>query len=160
MKKLILSLSLLTALILSITGCKTVITNNTDGTSITNKVVDIKTITNTLDIVVPLGIQVAVGQDVNAIPYFQAATVVIDTLVNNGNYNPEILEQLLNNISVKELRTPEAKAAIQAGLSIYKSFAADAVTANLDKGQYGKVLVAFSNSIKTGLSRSPIVLKK
>ena len=153
-------LTLISALILGlflINGCKTVITNNPDGTSVTNKVVDVKTVTNSINFVVPLAVQVAVGADTNSVPYFNAAIVTIQVLARQGEYDPQYLEDSLKASS--GLQTPEAKLAIQAGLGLYKAYIADSINLNSKKLDYGVVLVAFSEALKTGLAREPIVLK-
>lgn len=155
-------ITLITTLFLGIliTGCKTIVTNNSNGTTITNKVIDVGTVTNTINVVVPLAVQIAVGADTNSVTYINAAIVTIDLVASKGDYDPARLEQLLNDIGSEDLKTPEAKAAVQAGLGLYKAFVADSINLNTSKIDYGAVLTAFSNSLKDGLSRPPIVLKK
>jgi hypothetical protein len=85
--------------------------------------------------------------------------VTIDLLVSSGSYDPARLEDLLNNLGSDSLKTPEAKAAIQAGLGLYKAFVADSINLKTEKIDYGAVLSAFSSAIKVGLASPPIVLK-
>lgn len=135
-------------IVLGTSGCKTVVTPNTDGTYTTNKVVNSAAVVQVVNGVVPVAVQIAVNKDTNCIAYFQAATLVIDTLVNSGVYDPMKLQSAL--VSLKA-GSSDAQLAIQAALSIYKSFAADAVTAKLKQSEYLVVLAALSDGIKQGL---------
>ena len=131
------------------TGCKTVVsTNPTSGATITNQVVNSAAIIPVINAVVPLAVQVAVQKETNSIVYFQATTVVLDTLVTGGTYDPANVTAALSSLQVN---TPEAQMAVQAGLSIYKSFAAEAVTQKLTATESLAVLQAFSDAIKQGL---------
>ena len=134
--------------ILGTSGCKTVVTPNTDGTYTTNKVVNSAAVVQVINSVVPVAVQIAVNKDANCVAYFQASTLVIDTLVNSGTYDPAKLQAAL--VSLKAT-SQDAQLAIQAALSIYKSFAADAVTAKLKQSEYLVVLSALSDGIKQGL---------
>jgi hypothetical protein len=137
------------------TGCKSVVTTDASGTSITNKVVNSAAVVPNINGVVPIAVQVAISKDSNSIAYFGAAAVILDALVTSGEYNPT---NVTSSLSSLKINTPEAQLAVQAGLSIYKAFAADAVTAKLQSSEFLAVLQAFSDAIKQGLmfSSSPV----
>ncbi len=143
----------ITSLIIALTalgsiGCKTVVSTGPSGEPVTNKVVNAAAIVPIINGVVPVAVQVAIIKETNSVPYFQAATVVIDTLVNSGVYDPARLQAALSGLKVSN---QDAVLAIQAGLSIYKSFAAEAVAAKLTQTEYATVLKAFSDAVKQGL---------
>jgi hypothetical protein len=131
-------------------GCKSVVTTDPiTGISVTNKVVNSEAIIPVLQTTIPLAVQVAIAKDTNSVAYFKATTVVLDTLAAGGNYDPMAVAAALNSLKAN---TPEAQLAVMAGLSIYKSFASEAVNAKLNSAQFAAVLKAFSDSIKTGLA--------
>jgi len=102
--------------------------------------------------ILPVGVSVAVKQDPNSVAYFEAAEVVINAALDSGNYDAATLSDSLGKISVKELRTPEAEASIQAALGIYRAFFAKAVTDKVDQAAWvAPVLRAISDGIKAGL---------
>lgn len=148
----VVGLCLLISLIAT-TGCKTTVVNNPDGTVVTNKVINAQMTAKIIRSVVPVGVQIAVIKETNSIPYFQAAVVAIDALAYSGVYDPIKLQEALTSLKID---SQDALLAIQAGLSIYKSFAAEAVTAKLNDTEYLVVLIALSDSIKQGLVFSAI----
>lgn len=139
---------IMTVLLFGSTGCKTVVTTNTDGASITNKVVDSTAIISVINSVVPVGVQIAVAKSTNSIPYLKATAIAIDALVSAGVYSPSQLQTELVKLNVTNA---DAQMVIQAGLSIYKSFVADAVVAKLAEKDYLVVLKSLSDAINQGL---------
>lgn len=136
-------------------GCKTVVTTNPDGTTQTNQVANSAVIIPIIEGVVPVAVQIAVSKETNSVVYFRATTVVLDTLVSNGVYDPAAVASAIDSIKITDKDTKLAvDAAVQTGLALYKSFAADAVTAQLNKADILSVLQAFSDSIKRGLAFS------
>ena len=141
--------------ILGTIGCKTVVSTNPDGTTQTNQVANSAIIIPIIKGMVPIAVQVAVDKETHSVIYFRAATVVLDTLVSNGVYDPAAVSSALDSIKITDKDTKLAvDAAVQVGLALYKSFAADAVTAKLSKADILSVLQAFSDSIKQGLAFS------
>lgn len=142
-------------LALMLAGCIT--TQLPDGTTV--KRVDPQAIATLATVALPPAVQFAVGADKNAAPYFRAVQVAIDAVLAGGAFDPATVSATIDKMTVNELKTPEAKAAVEAALGIYRSFAGQAVTAKLDSSGYVIVLRAARQAIEDGLSRPPIVVK-
>lgn len=146
------SIALIAAMaIVGFSGCTTVVTTNPNGTTTTNKVVNSAAIVPVIDATVPLAVQVAISKDKNAIQYFTDATLALDLVIANGDYSVTNVQAQLAKSNVN---SPQAQLAVVAGLSLYKSFAAEYVTTNIDKTQAVNVLQALDDSIKLGVSLS------
>jgi len=146
---LILAIFAFSILSMTFSGCKTVVSTQSNGTLVTNTVVNSAAVIPVINSVVPIGVQVAINKDKKSVAYFNAAIVAIDTLVNAGVYDPAKLQSSLVALKAD---SQEAELAIQAGLSIYKSFVAEAVTSKLKETEYLAVLAALSDSLKQGLA--------
>lgn len=158
MKKLLIALMGVVAvagLLTFNTGCKSVVTTDpTTGVVTTNKVVNADVIVPVVQTVVPIAVQIAVERETNAAPYLKAATVVLDALVTSGTYDPASVQAALDGLKVPATYSKEGAMAVEAGLAIYKGFAAQAVTQKLTAQQILPVLKAVSDSIKQGLAWS------
>lgn len=159
---ILLSVSLLYGTILMlgnlVIGCKTTSNVTTDGTGgvVTNSTVsvDYQNIANSiLKPGAQLGTYFAIRKDPNAKPYFQAVSVALSLFLVGNDYDPATLTSILNNISVKELRTPEAQVAIEAALGIYRTAFGDIVAQKLALNANVSVLLkAFKDGIDAGLA--------
>lgn len=158
MKRTIGLVTVMAALV-ALTGCRTVTTQTPTGT-VTSTRVDPQAVATIVSVAVPPAVQIAVGQDTNCIPYLRAAQVAISAAVSGGVYDPVTLDVTLNAISIKELRTTEAQAAVQAGLAVYQAFFGQAVKEKIASSGYGVVLQAVADGIGEGLARPPIVLSR
>lgn len=144
-------LSIIGLLMFGGAGCSTVVTPNPNGGNTTNQVVNAEAIVPVLNAVVPIAVEVAIQKDPKAVAYFDAATVVLDTVIANGTTDPTAINNALNGLNVTN---QYAELAVQAGISIYDSFAAQAVSAKLQSSQFILVLQALDTDIKQGVAFS------
>lgn len=95
----------------------------------------------------------AVKYDGNARAYLQAAQVVFDTALQNGEYDPVVLNQSLSSISIKEARDPNVTAGIESALGVYSMFFGSVVSAKIaDVSPYAvPALTGLRDGIKSGL---------
>lgn len=138
------------------TGCKTVTTQVVDANGVTNQVskseLDPIRTSEAIRTIVSTAVPFAIEKDAHAIAYFRGATIVLRAAAEGGRYDPDALQATLNTISVKEVRSPEAKACINAALGIYRAYFGEAVNAKLDQNEWVKpVLLALANGINDGL---------
>lgn len=145
------------------TGCKTttsqVVTAGTNASgafTITNEVatstIDPQATSDAILVVVAAAVPFAVEKDAHCVPYLRAASIILRSAANAGAYDPVALQTSLKNISIKELRTPEAEAGINAAFAIYKAYVGRAADARLDKNAWVKpVLNALADGIEAGL---------
>src|SRR5690242_6633188 len=119
-----LFLALGALLVTSSSGCKSVpqttVTNGVTNTVIVSELDPVRT-SDAIRAVVGTAVPFAIQKDTNSVAYFRAAAVILSVAANNGNYDPASLQASLDHISVKELRTPEAKSAINAAFGIYRA---------------------------------------
>lgn len=140
---------LLFAIPLTNTGCTT--TTQADGTVVTK--LDPTRTSDAIRAILPAGVVAAVNADHNSAAYLQASALAINAAVENGAYDPDKLKATLDTISVKELRTPEARVCIEAALGIYRAYWADSVSAKLDQTVWVKpVMKAIADGIEAGLA--------
>jgi hypothetical protein len=144
----------------AVQGCKT--TNSSTSTTATNSDVDYSTnaYVGTNGIVTKIGYAAlkigakegalyAMQQDKNARAYFQAADVVLSSLINSGTYDSASLSNSLNSISVKEIRdSSEVKSWISDILELYQATEADIVSKKLNQVDY---LVPALDAIRKGI---------
>ena len=99
----------------------------------------------------------ALHYDKNSRAYLQAAQVVFDAAINNGQYDPAVLGQSLSNISIKEAHDPNVTAGIEAAFGTYSLFFGGLVTAKVnDVSPYAlPALTGLRDGIAAGLSANP-----
>lgn len=97
---------------------------------------------------VPAAVQYAVAQDTNSIPYLKATALALDIAAANGQFTPAQIKAALDAVSVKEIHTPLAEAAVMAGVGLYVGFFGATVADNADAVL---VISAVSSSIRAGL---------
>lgn len=124
------------------TGCATVKSNVTP-----------EKMANAIEVAATYGAREAMSRDPNARAYFQAAEVVVSSLVNSGTYDSQSLTDSLNAISVKELRdSAQVKNAIKAVLDLYSAFEGDNVTQGINHNAYlSQALKALDTGLKNAL---------
>lgn len=99
-----------------------------------------------------LGVYFAVREDEHARGYLQAAHLALGVLIDGGTYDPAELDTVLEGISVRELRSPEAQVSLAAALEIYRSYWGEEVTRRVDRvARLRPVLVGLRNGIALGL---------
>jgi len=134
------------------TTSKQVVTNGVTNTVQVTQL-DAQKTADAIAVVLPAGVAFAVARDANTAAYFHAAAIVFAAAVENGQYDPKAIETTLSTISIKELRTPEAKAAIEAGLAIYRSYFGEIISQKLEQATWVKpVLLALAEGIEGGLN--------
>lgn len=131
--------SLLMAVLLIVAGGCT--TTPTGTYVVANREISPQAVRNDLRIVAHYGAREALRSDPHARAYLEAATVVLGVALLNGEYNPNVLEASLSNISVHELQSPQVKDAITAALGLYRGHVADALTKKLDASVYVRPLL-------------------
>jgi hypothetical protein len=142
----------------SFTGCttKTTVTQGADGTYKTNTLssLNLPALTNAIALAVPPAVNLAVSQEPQARAYLADAAVVINLVLASGSYDPNSLNAALNTLGVKEVRTPQAQAAIDAAVALYKGMYGQVVEAQLDKVTWlPPILKAIADGITEGLAR-------
>jgi hypothetical protein len=99
-----------------------------------------------------LGVYFAVREDKNARSYLQAAHLALGVLIDGGAYDPVELDTVLEEISMRELRSPEAQVSLAAALELYRSYWGEEVTRRVDRAvRLRPVLVGLRNGIALGL---------
>lgn len=94
--------------------------------------VDTNAVYDTIEAVTSMGAGLAEASDTNSIAYFRAVDVVLQAALDNGQYDPTNLTASLNAISINEVKdSTTVKAAVTAGLTLYKGFFGKLVTAGL-----------------------------
>ena len=95
-----------------------------------------------------IGVFFAVRSEPNTKGYFELASSVIGILMVDGTYDPAILRKNLEDMTINELKEPEAVVAISTAISVYEVYFAEAVSKNLDKNVYVKPVM---NGLKRGI---------
>ncbi len=95
-----------------------------------------------------IGVFFAVRSEPNTKGYFELASSVIGILMVDGTYDPAILRKNLEDMTINELKEPEAVVAISSAISVYEVYFAEAVSKNLDKNVYVKPVM---NGLKRGI---------
>ena len=138
-------------------GCTTsrVVTNNPDGTSVTNVVrtVDTNKLQKVVKLVSFAGSQVAIRAtkrpELNA--DFQLAAQAIDLLLLNGNYDPQALREALAGIGVEP--DDELWQLGELVLQSYELLVSDVVSQGLDKQAWLRPVLV---GIRDGLRFAPV----
>src|SRR5205814_350804 len=128
------------AIALLSSGCATTTENHAPAVSVgTNGLVAVlgheiqpHAMEQTLKVASQAGTIAALRYDKNSRSYLEAAEVVFDAALHNGTYDPAVLSQALNSISIKEARDPNVTAGIQSALGIYGVFFGSVVTAKIN----------------------------
>lgn len=108
---------------------------------------------NLVNIALPSAVRLGVAKEPKAAKYLESVATLIDTVVNTGKpVTPDELHASINNLGVDELKSAQAKAAIDMVVTFYKGFYADAVTSSLGAKQVLPLLQAISQSIRKGLA--------
>ncbi len=134
-------------------GCRTVTSTEViNGTTnqVTRTELDPERMAGAIRAVIPAGVAIAIDKDPNSEAYLRATAVVLRAVVERGEYDPAQVERTLDTISVKELRTTEAKAVIAAALGMYRAYVADVVSAKLE-GEAGQWVRPVLKAIADGL---------
>ncbi len=97
------------------------------------------------------GVYKAVQADPNAQAYCEAAAFVIGLLIESGDLRPEALDQALSRISVRELRSEDARMGLDVALGLYQAYFGDSVAGNLAEAK--PVLEALRVGVVRGLER-------
>lgn len=133
-------------------GCKTVSASDGGTNSAPVVRIDPEMTSDAIRIAVAAAVPFAIEKDTNSIPYLRAAAIVLNAAADAGNYDPAQLQASLDHISVKELRSAEARAGINAAFAIYRAYAGKAVDAKLSQDVWVKpVLKALADGISAGL---------
>jgi hypothetical protein len=144
------------------TGCTTTATfstqTNAAGSIVTvtnvQKVLNTNVVISVLNFTVPPAVTLACSKDTNAVAYFQQAGLILTALINSGQFSPTVVSNSLANISINQLRTPDAITAETMALEVYEAFAAQVVTAKLDQSYWlAPVLGALANDIQAGIPK-------
>lgn len=134
-------------------GCKTV-TSTEVVNGVTNEVsrttLDPERTAGAIRAIVPAGVAIAIEKDPNSEAYLRATAILLRAVVSQGQYDPDQVESTLRTISVKELRTTEAKAVIAAALGMYRAYVADVVSAKLG-GETGQWVLPVLKAIADGI---------
>lgn len=130
-------------ILLLVTGCKTYTTNGE-----ATKVVNSELVVNIINGVVPVAVSVCVDKNPNSSTYLLLTAVVIDGLVGSNVTSVTDIEAALSAFNIDNA---DASLVVRSVLSIYRSFAYDAVTAKLEEEEYLVVLRSLSTAIKAGL---------
>jgi hypothetical protein len=141
MKKIVLTLTLIAALAAALvnTGCKTTGGTDTGGT-VTNTlpfiyvdsqgllvvggfVVSPALVGSSVSTATTLGIVQVVNNNSNSIPYLVMVKQLIDTSINNGNYDPTLLLAALKNSTANGLNdNPALQAVLLAAVNTYATY--------------------------------------
>ena len=143
---------LLAPVAVTVTGCKSLTTTNSTGVVTTTTVANYQSIADNL--IKPgasLGSFFAIRQNPNVEPYLIEAAQVLTLVLNGTDYSSEKVQDALNRISVKELRTPEVSMMIVSVLGIYRSTLGEMVAADLNVNAV-ILLRAFRDGILQGVS--------
>lgn len=104
-----------------------------------------------MDATIPAAVRLTVSSNPKSRPYFRAVTVVVDQFALGQTFNPVALNEVISNTSIQA--TPEALAAIDSAVSLYKIFYDDVVALKLDQVKNLRpLLVALSTDIAKGIS--------
>jgi hypothetical protein len=134
------------------TGCAT-----TGGTGVT---IDPVKAAASVKIATQFGVYWAVKDHPEITPYIKSVQVAIQAALDKGNYSPEELDKILNDVNMPEQQRPLVRMACASAIEIYRLFFADVVDANLDQSVYVRpVLQALSEGILLGLDQ-PATAKK
>jgi hypothetical protein len=163
MKKLLTALigvSVTIALAFAIAGCTTTtkITNNPDGTSVTNTVthLDPQRTSTVIKAIIPPAVVLAVNQEPATRQYLEKAQIAVCAAASAGKFSPDELRAAIDATGVKEIQTPEVQAAIQSIYGIYEAYYGDVVAAKLNGNEWlVPVLTAICDGLRDGLAASP-----
>lgn len=153
MKKTEIIIAVLTIAALAfLTGCKTAGGSSSGGTNAPIVRLDPQMTSDAIRVAVAAVVPFAIEKDTNSIAYFRAAAIVLNAASDSGNYDTAQLKASLDHISVRELRSAEARAGINAAFAIYKAYAGKAVDAKLAQDEWVKpVLQALADGINAAL---------
>lgn len=99
-----------------------------------------------------IGVFFAVREEPNTKGYFEVAATIIGIAIADGAYEPATLKKALEDITVNELKEPEALLAITTAISVYEAYFGQTVSQKLDKNVYVKpVLAALKRGIEFGI---------
>ncbi len=98
----------------------------------------------------------AIRYDANARAYLQSALGVLQTALDEEQYDPTNISQGLQNISIKEARDPQIIQGVNDVLELYQSHFGDVVSANLDKNIYVRpMLEGIRDGVQQALAMFP-----
>ncbi len=113
-----------------VTGCKSV-TNPTTG--VVTQELDPQRTSAAIRAVIGAGVPFAIEQDPNCVPYLRLVQSTLVLAVDANAISPDQVALQLQSSSAKELRSPEAVAAVNAALGIYRAYYGDVLAAQLDQ---------------------------
>lgn len=99
-----------------------------------------------------IGVFFAVRSEPDSKGYFEVAATIIGIAIADGAYDPAALKKSLEDMTVNELKEPEALLAITTALNVYEAYFGQAVSQKLDQNVYVKpVLNALKRGIEFGI---------
>lgn len=104
-----------------------------------------------VDAVLPPAITLAITKKPETQKYFVMIADAISIFALNENLTPEALQNIIDTAKIKELETPEARAALTSMVNLYKTFYGDIVSQKLDQKNLKVLLQVIANDIRTGL---------
>lgn len=138
-------------------GCTTVTntTTDTNGVTTTNitTTLDTNKVINALNAAVPPAVRLIVANKPQTRQYFQDVAAGINLFTSTSStFDPSGLNAAIKSAVGSDAVDPDAFAAIDAGVAIFKAFYGDALTAKLNTPSWLlPVLRAFADDINAGL---------
>lgn len=128
---LLFLLGLAAAMLVLLPGCKT----TPDSKPIP---LDPQRTSQAIRVIITAAVPFAVQKDSNCVPYLRMVQQTLTLACDNNVYDPDLLAEQLKLSSAKELKTPEAQAATQAIVAIYRIYYGDVVSAKLNQTDWMK----------------------
>lgn len=97
--------------------------------------------------VLPSAVGLAITKKPETKKYFIVLADTISVFALNENLTPDALQNIIDATKIKELETPEAKAALTSLVNLYKTFYGEVISQKLDQKNLKVLLQAIANDI-------------